>query len=456
MTASAAFATAVPVTHKRQLVAWLESGVCPPESACFSTACDVFVHDRVTHEPVPYAGDNGLLALLDELQAFHWTPAYEDARVIGLNRGLARVTLGPGGQLVMTSGYHTDVHAAAMGLFHQFDELGSVCRVLGQRAVAIGFAPKARREQMPRIPRQSYHILAAHMSETGALGLDMLARTAAIRTALTFSSERDMVAKMRVGLALQPLVGVLFSCSPFRDGRPSGDLSFRNRVWQHTDPTRCAYLEFVFSEGFGFEAYVDWALSIPLTYVRRDACHFDLTGSSFVDFMHGRLEQVPGLSATLTDWENHLSTLVPPVRLTRLIEMRGADMGDPQMALALSALWVGLLGDRVALDEAMELTRTWSAFDRMQMHTDGPKLGLGATMAGRNVREIATDIIAIARRGLARRARADDLYQDETTYLVPLQAILDHGLTQAEDLLRRYFDDWNGDIDPVFEACRLV
>lgn len=456
MFVSAAPTPSPPITQKHQLVTWLESGCRPPSMWGVATGVELQIFDRETLRPAPCEGEHSLSVLLDELLAFKWQPVREDGRLVGLTRDHASISLGPGGQLALLGGIQENLHATHAELAHHFDEIGSVARVLNLAALGMGFQPKWRREEMPRIPIQRYNILAAHMPETGSLGIDMMARTATCQIALDFSDERDMVAKMRVALALQPIVGVLFATSPFRDGRPSGDLSFRNRTWQHTDPVRCAYLEFVFSEGFGFESYVDWALSVPLSFVRRDGQHIDLTGSSFLDLLNGRLPQVPGTLATLPDWIDHLGTLFPPVRLDRFLEMRGADMGSHAQCLALAALWTGLLYDRTALDEATSLIRDWTAADRVKMYSDGPKLGLDAKLARRSVKSIAADMVGIAERGLIRRARCNEVNQTESAYLAPLHAILDFGLTPAEDMVRRFFDDWNGEIDPVFTHCRIV
>jgi glutamate--cysteine ligase len=447
---------ATPVTHKRQLVSWLETGAKSRERWRIGTEHEKFVFDSKTRKPVPYDGENGIGVLLDELIAFKWQPVTENGILIGLKRGEEAISLEPGGQLELSGAPVTNLHQTAAELGHHLDEVGSVGRVLGLSTMGLGFHPSAKREQIPWMPKDRYKIMREYMPKVGQLGLDMMLRTCTVQVNLDFSDERDMVQKMRVSLALQPIATALFANSPFREGIPTGDLSHRMRIWHDTDPDRYHPLDFVFHPGFGFERYVDWALSVPMYFAIREGRYVNLTGASFLDFMEGKLEQLPGDVATLADWADHLTTLFPPVRLKRYIEMRGADMGSYEMTLALPALWTGLLYDSIALDEASELIADWSGQDRAQLHRAAPKLRLDSMVGLRSVRQIAKDMVDIAGRGLARRAVADMDILDESTYLEPLRTILERGSTQAEEWLRRYFDEWGQSVEPIFTAAALT
>lgn len=449
--------TATPVTHKRQLISWLETGCKPEHEWRIGTEHEKFLFDLKTLQPLAYEGENGIAVLLDELQAFKWLPVYEGDNVIGLQRGKEAISLEPGGQFELSGAPLPSLHDTAMELYHHLDEVGSVGRVLGFGALGLGHHPTATRDDIPWMPKGRYRIMRNYMPKVGQLGLDMMTRTCTVQVNLDFASERDMAQKLRTSLALQPVVGALFANSPFRDGVPSGDLSTRNRIWQDTDGQRSDPPAFVFQHGFSFERYVDWALSVPMYFVYRDGRYIDVAGSSFTDFMEGRLPQLPGEVATMSDWADHLTTLFPPVRLKRYIEMRGADMAcTPELTLALPALWTGLLYDSVALDEAEQLILEWSANDRLRLHMASPRLGLDSPVMGRTLHDIAADLIAIAARGLARRGLKDINGADETLYLKPLQNLLHYRTTQAEALLRQYYDDWNRDISRVFRTCRLV
>jgi glutamate--cysteine ligase len=282
----------------------------------------------------------------------------------------------------------------------------------------------------------------------------MMFRTATVQSNLDFSDEADMVKKLRVGLALQPLLTALFANSPFTDGKLNGFLSARSEIWRHTDDARAGMLAFAFEPGMGFERYVDYALDVPMYFVKRGAVYHDVAGASFRDLLAGRLEALPGERATISDWANHLSTIFPEVRLKRYLEMRGADVGPAARICALSALMVGLYYDRDALAAAFDLVRNWSAAERQKLRDDAPRLALGAAIAGRSLREVGREILSIARAGLARRARLDEAGRDEALFLDPLDEFIETGRVAAQEWIARFEGEWDGVVDPVFaQAC---
>jgi glutamate--cysteine ligase len=291
------------------------------------------------------------------------------------------------------------------------------------------------------------------MPTVGNLGLDMMLRTCTVQANLDFGSETDMAAKFRASLALQPVVTALFANSPFTEGRPNGFLTARANVWTDTDPDRTGLLGFVFEDGFGYESYAQYALDVPMYFVKRDGKYIDVAGQSFRDFMEGRLPGLPGERPTIKDWEDHTTTLFPEVRLKTFLEMRGADSGPLDMLAALPALWIGLLYDGAALAAALELVRPWSFDDLKALRADVPRLGLKAEIAGRSLRDVAVDVVAIAKQGLAARRRASDAANDETGHLEVLEGIADSGVTPAERLLEKFHGEWNGDIAGAFTDC---
>jgi len=274
-----------------------------------------------------------------------------------------------------------------------------------------------------------------------------------VQANLDFSSEADMVKKMRVGLALQPVATALFANSPFLEGKPNGFLSGRSEIWRDTDNQRAGMLPFAFERGMGFERYVDYALDVPMYFVKRGAHYHDVAGASFHDLLAGRLAALPGERATMSDWVNHLSTIFPEVRLKRYLEMRGADVGSRERIVALPALFVGLFYDSVSLDAAYELIKPWRDEDRQTLRCDVPRLALAATVAGRSLREIASEVLAIARAGLSRRARRDGEGRDEAIYLAPLEESVATDRVPAQDWLARYETQWGGKVYPIFEEA---
>jgi glutamate--cysteine ligase len=259
-----------------------------------------------------------------------------------------------------------------------------------------------------------------------------------------------MVRMFRIGLALQPIATALFANSPFRDGEPSGHLSFRSTVWADTDPDRTGIAPFVFEDGFGFERYVDWMLDVPMYFVYRDGHYIDVAGQSFRDFMRGRLPGFPGQVPTINDWADHLTTAFLEVRLKKVLEMRGADGGPWNRLCALPAFWVGLLYDATAQDAAWELVKDWTAEERARMRAEVPRTALKTPFRNVTVRDLALEALRISHQGLRRRAVEDAVGRDETQYLAPLFQIAEADFTPAEDLLCAYYRRWEHSVDPVF------
>jgi glutamate--cysteine ligase len=274
-----------------------------------------------------------------------------------------------------------------------------------------------------------------------------------VQANLDFASEADMVKKFRVSLALQPVATALFANSPFTEGRPNGWLSARAAVWTDTDADRTGLLDFVFRDGFGFETYAEYALDVPMYFVKRGGRYVDLSGRSFRRFLAGDLAELPGERPTLKDWGDHLTTLFPEVRLKSYLEMRGADSGPQSSLCALPALWTGILYDDAALEAAWDLCRDWTTEARTALRVDAARHGLKATVAGRPLQDVARDMVAIAREGLSRRERLNGGMLDETVFLKPLEEIADSGLTPADRLLELYHGPWAGDASRVFELA---
>jgi glutamate--cysteine ligase len=303
---------------------------------------------------------------------------------------------------------------------------------------------------MPKMPKGRYKIMTAYMPKVGTRGLDMMYRTCTVQTNLDFASEADMVKKLRVSIALQPVATALFANSPFTEGKPNGYLSFRSEIWRDTDNARAGMLPWAFEPGMGFERWVDYALDVPMYFIKHGNDYIDVAGQSFRDLLAGKLRALPGTRATISDWANHLSTIFPEVRLKRYLEMRGADSGTLPNLLALPALWAGLLYDDASLDAAWDLVKGWSAEERQNLRDAVPKLALAATVAGRTVFEIAAQVLDLARAGLNRRNRLDTSGKDETHYLEPLDDRLARKTTPAQELLDKFKGPWRGSVDPIY------
>ena len=443
--------TGEPITDRRQLVEWFARGCKPRQSFRIGTEHEKFCFTTADLRPLPYEGRSGIRALLDGLaDRFGWERVLEEGRPIALTKGGCAVTLEPGGQLELSGAPLETLHQTCCEVHTHLDEVKKVAEPLGVAMLGLGFNPKWRREDIPWMPKGRYRIMRAYMPKRGGLGLDMMLRTCTVQVNLDFESEADMVTKLRTSLALQPVATALFANSPFLEGRPSGFLSLRSRVWLDTDPDRSGMLPFVFEEGFGFERYVDYLLDVPMYFVYRQGRYLDAAGESFRDFLDGRLPALPGERPTISDWSDHVTTAFPEVRLKRYLEMRGADGGRFRTICALPALWVGLLYDETSLAAAADLVADWAVAELEELRREVPRQGLATPFRGGTVLDLARTIVGLARDGLARRARLDWDGQDETRYLKPLEETVATGLTPAEVKLRRFEQEWGRSVDPLF------
>ena len=314
----------------------------------------------------------------------------------------------------------------------------------------MGASPKWTRAQTPVMPKGRYAIMAPYMDKVGRYGRDMMFRTCTVQVNLDFGSEADMVKKLRVSLALQPIATALFANSPFLEGRPNGFQSFRSEVWRDTDNARAGMLPFVFEDGFGFERYADYALDVPMYFVIRDGRFINTAGESFRKFLEGKLPQLPGEKPVLKDWSDHLTTIFPEVRLKKYLEMRGCDSGPWRRLCALPALFAGLLYEQSPLDQAWDLVKDWTAAERQSLRDAVPAAGLAAMIRGRTVQDIARDVLKLSRAGLEARGVYGCKGKSEAAFLDVLDETVATGRTAAENLLDLYNGRWNGDIERVF------
>jgi glutamate--cysteine ligase len=444
---------ATPIESRDQLVQLIESGSKPPAKWRVGTEHEKFGFYLANFDPVPYDGKRGIRRLLEAMEGLlGWQPITDKENVIGLADpiGQGAISLEPGGQFELSGAPLATLHQTCREVNGHLAQLRECASPLGVGFLGLGASPKWTLQQTPVMPKSRYEIMARYMPKVGSLGLDMMYRTCTIQANLDFSDEADMVLKMRVGLALQPIVTALFANSPFREGKPSGFLSWRSHIWLDTDPDRTGMLPFAFEDGFGFERYVDWALDVPMYFVKRGDNYFDVAGASFRDLIDGKLKELPGERATLSDWKNHLSTIFPEVRLKDYLEMRGADGGPGSRICALPAFWVGLLYDSVALDAAWQIVRNWTADEREALRIAVPRTALKTPFRGGTVLDVARQIVALAYDGLTRRGFRDGSGRDETLFLKPLDDIVMTGETAAERLLREFETEWKGNIDEVF------
>jgi glutamate--cysteine ligase len=445
------------ISSRDELVAYLEAGCKPAREWRIGTEHEKFVFHTADYSPVAYDGDRGIRVLLESIgDRFGWDEVLEKGNIIALRRKDCpkggSVSLEPGGQLELSGAPLDTVHQVKEEIRQHLVEVTEVGKELGLGFLGLGFSPKWTLAETPVMPKERYRIMKRYMPTRGRLGLDMMFRTATVQVNMDFAGESDMVRKIRVGLSLQSVATALFANSPFTNGKPNGYQSYRAEIWRDTDPDRSGLLPFAFEDGMGFERYVDYALDVPMYFVYRDDSYVDVAGASFRDFLGGKLAALPGVLPTLDDWADHLTTLFPDVRLKRFLEMRGADSGNFGQLCALPALWVGLLYDSEALDQAAQLIADWSLVELEALRDSVPRLGLATPFRSRRLVDVAREVVTIALGGLRRRARLNRSGEDEHKALEPLLETLEQGHSPSDRLLAEYRGPWQGDIDKMFET----
>jgi glutamate--cysteine ligase len=442
-----------PIEDRAQLAEYLATGCKPPEDWRIGTEHEKFGYCRDTLRPLPYDGPRSIRAMLEGLRdRFGWTAVEEAGNIIGLTKDGANVSLEPGGQLELSGAPLETIHQTCDEVNEHLREVKAIADAIGVAFIGLGAAPIWRHEDMPVMPKGRYALMTGYMGRVGTHGTQMMYRTCTVQVNLDFASEADMVQKLRVALALQPVATALFANSPFFEGKPNGHKSWRSRIWRDLDADRTGTLPFVFEDGFGFERYVDYALDVPMYFVYRDGRYIDALGQSFRDFLAGRLPALPGEVPTLSDFADHLTTIFPEARLKRYIEMRGADGGPWRRLCALPALWVGLIYDQGALDAAWDLCKGWDLETREALRVAASVDGLAAEVGGIRMRDLARQAVEIADAGLKARARkgAGGMLPDETHFLNALKESVETGQTPADELLARYHGDWGGDLTRIY------
>ncbi len=445
----------VLVESREQLIRYLENGITPDRDDWrIGSEHEKFVFHRSTGAPLSYFGENGMPGIRDVLNAYErygWSPVYEGENVIAEAQNGASISLEPGGQFELSGAPLETIHQACDETSSHLRQAKAIGEELDIGFLGLGYHPTLKRDEVPIMPKSRYDIMRAYMPKVGTLGLDMMLRTCTVQVNLDFASEADMVKKFRIGLALQPLATALFANSPFKEGRPNGFQSLRSHVWTDTDPDRCGMLPFVFEDGMGFERWVDHLLDVPMYFIKRNNEYIDTSGQSFRDFMNGRLPALPGELPTMDDFNDHMTTLFPEVRVKTYMEMRGADGGPWSRLCALPALWAGLLYDNDSQAAAWDLVKDWNIEELSKMRDDAPKLGLITQHRDRSLRDIGREVLTIADAGLKARARLSTNGETEQGFLDTLHETIETGETPADRLLKQFNGPWGGDVSRVFE-----
>ncbi len=438
------------ITSFDQLAGIMQDGCKPKSDWRIGTEHEKFGWLTGSHAPLPYEGPASIEALFEGLaDRFGYVRVREGGRVIGLKRGQANISLEPGGQFELSGAAVANLHETAAELRNHLEEVAAIADPMGVRFMGIGAAPEWTFQQMPRMPKGRYRLMTDYMGRVGTHGTQMMYRTSTVQVNLDYGSEADMVKKLRVAIALQPVATALFASSPFFDGKPNGHRSWRSRIWRGLDDSRTGMLPFAFQGDFGFQAYVDWVLDVPIYFVYRDGVYIDALGQSFRDFLAGKLPAMPGELPTLSDWADHMTTVFPEARVKSYIEMRGADCGDEAHINALPAFWVGLMYDQTALDAAWDLVKGLDADTREGLRVAASVAALKGEAGGVKLLDLARAAVALSHAGLAARGL------DEERYLAPLVGSVATGEGQADRWLALYNGAWGESLAPIYAASSL-
>lgn len=441
------------IERHEQLAEYLASGCKPRADWRIGTEHEKFGYCKDTLKPLPYEGKRSIVAVLEGLRdVYGWAPVTEGDKLIGLEKDGANVSLEPGGAVELSGAPLETIHETCDEVHEHLREVKDIADKIGVGFIGLGAAPIWTHEEMPLMPKGRYRLMNDYMEKVGTMGRAMMRRTCTVQVNLDFGSEADMVQKLRVALALQPVATALFANSPFFEGKPNNHKSWRSLIWRNLDDARTGMLPFVFEEGMGFERYVEYALDVPMYFVYRDGKYINALGQSFRDFLQGKLPALPGETPTLSDWADHLTTAFPEARIKKYMEMRGADGGPWSRLCALPAFWVGLMYDQSALDAAWDLVKGWDADTREALRVGASVDGLQAEVGGLKMQSIAAQALEIATAGLQSRGfeSAGGLVPDEAHFLNTLKESVETGKVPADELLAQYHGPWQRDLSKIY------
>ena len=445
----------IEIQSKEDLIKPFQNGEKKPSDFKIGTEHEKFVFHIDTLKPVPFLGESGIENLLLALKKYGWESILEDGNTIGLSRdkslGGGTITLEPAGQLELSGAPLTNIHETFNELDEHRSQISKEGSNLGLGFLGAGLTPDWSFDEMPIMPKSRYQIMKNYMPKKGNLGLDMMFRSTTIQVNLDYSSESDMIKKFKVSLALQPIATALFANSPFLDGNLTGYNSFRSHIWTDTDPDRTGMLPFVFDGEMSYEKYVDYALKVPMYFIYRNGNYLDVSGSSFEDFLNGDLDELPNEKPNIIDWENHLTTIFPEVRLKSFLEMRGADGGSFESVCALSSFWVGLLYDSESLDSSFNLIKDFNIKQLQELRIEVAKNGLHSIIEGIEIQEIAKKVLKLSREGLRNRNILNENGDSEEIFLDPLQKILSSGKSSSDDLIKKFSNNWNKNLVNMYK-----
>ena len=438
-----------PIRNKEELEEFFHSSGKPRQRWRVGTEYEKIGIERRSAKAIPYSGPRGVETILRALaEEYNWQPQEEDGHVMALARGNAQITLEPGGQIELSGEPCESIHCSQAEFTQHIRELLEVAERLDVVFLGLGIQPVSSLPEIEWLPKKRYRIMAPYMQKVGTMGHRMMKQTATVQANIDFSDEKDAMAKFRTAMGLSPLITAIFANSPISEGNLNGYKSFRGHIWTKTDKDRCGLLPFAFSSDVSFAHYVEYALDVPMYFIVRDGSYVDLSGTPFRRFLdHGH----QGHYATIEDWDLHLTTLFPEVRIKRYMEIRSADSQPPEFMPALPALIKGVLYDSDCLQAAWDLVKGWSWDERMDLYHDSHRYALAARIRRFPLLDLAKELMQIAWEGLRRQGVLNENAEDETIYLKPLKDLLSQGKCPADLLMEKWEGELAHDIKKLIE-----
>lgn len=452
MTAATPTTTDKPISGYDDLLSIFHNAIKPQSAFRVGAEMEKFgVYDDGS--PVPYEGERGVRAILEDLVKKGWQPEREseDGPLIALVRNGASITLEPGSQLELSGAPLVHAHEICAEFRGHLAEIAPFSQQAKIKWLGLGFHPFAKRDAYTMVPKQRYAIMREYLPTRGSMALDMMLRTSTVQANFDYSSEPDAMLKMRVALRLAPLTTALFANSPFYEGQPFGGKSYRAKVWLDVDPDRSGLVPTLWKKTATFVDYVEWALDVPMFMFKRNGEKVVNTGQTFRSFWKSGHA---GHKPLLSDWKTHLNTLFPEVRLKNTIEVRGADAQGAKLACTLPALWTGILYDAQALHAADAMTADWTHDEVNTTRKEVWQKGLAAKFRAGTLQPFAEKLIEIAEGGLERRKFLSPSGKDERAHLTRLKDMVSRGESPADLLLAGLADAPNQTAE-IIKRCDL-
>lgn len=327
--------------QKRALVEYFRAG--SKTNGCFCPGMEV-EHFLTGAGGAPITFD-GVQALMRAMQKPGDTPIEIDGAYMGYYNEAFGISLEPACQLEISIMPQRDA-AALMRIYHAFRQaLVPLLAARGLTIWALGSHPTRRAETLPLIPKERYKLMDRYFKTSGRHGIHMMRATASTQVSVDYFSEEDFVAKYRAANLLTPMLALLTDNTPLYEGAPNHGYSRRTVIWDDVDPARCGVLPGLMAPDFGFDAYAEALLRVPLIVARHGGETMDAAGKNAAALYTAPLAR--------EDVEHIISMVFFDARLKNYIEMRVADSMPEQYMAAYLALVCGIFDCRDKVDAVL-------------------------------------------------------------------------------------------------------